>query len=102
MKTKLQNIKELCDIEQITIETLQALIDLLNSDHIKAQEELKAKMKKITCNFNIKKYCMEKDVQSKQCHIELLEARNIALNQIQNQKDDETCQQSKIIESIKE
>ena len=65
MKTKLQNIEELYDIEQITIETLQALIDLLNSNHITVQEELKAKMKKITCNFNIKKHYIEKDVQSK-------------------------------------
>ena len=45
---------------------------------------------------------MEKDIQSKQHRIESLEIRNIALNQIRNQKDDETYQQSKIIESMKE
>ena len=36
MKTKLQNIEELYDIEQITTETLQALINSLNSNYITA------------------------------------------------------------------
>ena len=90
MKTKLQNIEELYNVEQIITETLQVLINSLNSNHITAQKELKAKMKKMTYNFSIKKYYIEKDVQSKQCHIESLEVKNIALNQIRNQKDDET------------
>ena len=80
MKIKLQNIKELYDVEQITTEILQALINSLNSDYITAQEELKAKIKKITCNFNIKKHYMEKDMQSKQRCIKSLEVRNIVLN----------------------
>ena len=80
MKIKLQNIKELYDVEHIITKILQALTDSLNSDHITVQEELKAKIKKMTCNFNIKKYYMEKDVQAKQCCIESLEEKNITLN----------------------
>ena len=37
IKTKLQNIKELYNIKQITTEILQALIDSLNSDYIIVQ-----------------------------------------------------------------
>ena len=80
MKTKLQNIEELYNVEQITTETLQALINSLNSNHVTTQEELKAKMKKMIYEFNIKKYYMEKDAQSKQWHIESLETRIITLN----------------------
>ena len=61
MKTKLQNIKELYDVEQITIEILEVLINSLNGDHIIVWEELKAKMKKMIYEFNIKKYYIEKD-----------------------------------------
>ena len=61
MKTKLQNIEELYDVEQITIETLEVLINSLNGDHIIVWEELKAKMKKMIYEFNIKKYYIEKD-----------------------------------------
>ena len=52
--------------------------------------------------FNIKKYYMEKDIDSKQWHIKSLETRNIILNQSRNEKDDEIYQQSKIIKSLKE
>ena len=45
----------------------------------------------MTYEFNINKNYIEKDVQSKQRHIKLLETRNITLNQIRNEKDDETC-----------
>ena len=89
LKTKLQNIEELYDVEQITTEILQALIDSLNDDHITVQEELKAKMKKMIYKFNIKKYYMEKDIDSKQWYIKLLEIRNIILNQSRNKKDNE-------------
>ena len=44
-----------------------------------AQEELKAKIEKMTYNFNIKKHYMEKDRKFKQSRIESLEAKNIAL-----------------------
>ena len=49
-------------------------------------------MKKMTYEFNIEKHNMKKDVESKQQCIESLETRNIALNQIWNEKDDEIYQ----------
>ena len=90
------------NVKKITTDILQVLIDSLNRDHITAQEELKAAIKKIIYNFNIKKYHMKKDLELKQQCIKLLEIRNIALNQIRNEKDEEMCQQCKTIESIKE
>ena len=43
---------------------------------------------------------MKKDLESKQQCIESLETRNIQLNQIRNDKDEEINQQCKIIKSI--
>ena len=77
---KLQSIEEMYDIEKITIDALQVLIESLNRDHIMKQEELKKKIKKITYEFNIKKYYMKKDLEAKQQYIKSLEIQNITLN----------------------
>ena len=77
------------NIEKITIDALQELIKSLNRDHIMEQEELKKKIKKIICEFNIKKYHTKKDLEAKQQCIESLEIQNIVLNKSRNKKDDE-------------
>ena len=78
------------------------MIDSLNRDYITVQEESKVTIKWMTYNFNIKKYHMKKDLESKQWCIELLEIKNIQLNQILKDKDEEIYQQCKTIDSINE
>jgi len=77
---KLKSIKELYDVKKITIDVLQALFDLLNSNHIVAQEESKETIKRMVHEFNIKRYYLRKDLELKQCCIESSEIRTIKLN----------------------
>ena len=86
---KLHHIKEIYDVEKITIDALQVLIDSLNGDHIITQEESKAIIKRMKYDFNIKKYYTKNNLESKQWQIESLKTRNIQLNQIQNDKEEE-------------
>ena len=60
---KLHHIEEIYDVEKITINTLQVLIDSINRDHIIVQEELKATIKRMTYNFNTKKHYIKKDLE---------------------------------------